>query len=430
MAEFLGVVELGTLYKNGVELPLPTRPWSSGGYPGSLSERGNGNIPLFTEVEDISKWAIGNTSSNTANKLKWIKIKDGDKTLLVCDRVILNSISWDDLNNAGYVTGKEIIIDGSKYKCRLLTGGNNYRSDSDSRSGGNLPNEYDRFVENTDNIGGLIKPSSNDVKLPMDYNGLDGDHNQLWHWWGNKSWCQEVYVKNTSYRIQRGFSTAIYFDSYYSNKRLVNIGWRPVLEVLNSAPIISDEDKNLGYKGSGFSISYTVNDENLEDSLIITESLDGEVIKIVNGAIRNQSYMINVAVDNLSMGEHTISINVTDGKGGVATRVFNFIKEETKKIKLSLKEPFKTDIKATKILVTTIWNIVGATSKVEACNNAYDELPTWEDITSQVMINRDFNFTNENKTADKWGINIRITVEKNPGYQEEISISGFGGAFE
>ena len=48
-----------------------------------------------------------------------------DKTLLICDRVILVSVSWDDLNGQGYVTGKTITIDGAKYKCRLLTGGSN-----------------------------------------------------------------------------------------------------------------------------------------------------------------------------------------------------------------------------------------------------------------------------------------------------------------
>ena len=71
---------------------------------------------------------------------------------------------------------------------------------------------------------------------------------------------------------------------------------------------------------------------------------------------------------------------------------------------------------ATKVLVTPTWTIEGATAKVEACNNAFDDVPTWEDITAQVMINRVFMFQNKTKTAEKWGVDIRFTITKNEGY--------------
>lgn len=67
----------------------------------------------------MANYTIGNTPAADANKLQWVKIIDGDKTLLVCDRNILVTASWDDLNGQGYVTGKEITIDGARYKCRL-----------------------------------------------------------------------------------------------------------------------------------------------------------------------------------------------------------------------------------------------------------------------------------------------------------------------
>lgn len=74
--------------------------------------------------------------------------------------------------------------------------------------------------------------------------------------------------------------------------------------------------------------------------------------------------------------------------------------------------------------------IEGSVAKVEACNNAFDDSPAWEDITAQVAINRVYNFLNESKTAEKWGVNVRFTITKNEGYEEEVSISGFGGAYE
>ena len=40
------------------------------------------------------------------------------------------------------------------------------------------------------------------------------------------------------------------------------------------------------------------------------------------------------------------------------------------------------------------------------------------------------SFTNSTKTAAKWGIKIRLTLTKNEGYEGEVAIYGFGGAFE
>ena len=68
-------------------------------------------------------------------------------------------------------------------------------------------------------------------------------------------------------------------------------------------------------------------------------------------------------------------------------------------------------------------------------SNSYQGFPfdaslAWEDITAQVAINRVYNFLNQSKTAEKWGVNVRFTIEKNEGYEGEVSISGFGGAYE
>ncbi len=49
MAEYLGTIKLGTFYHKGEALALPTRPWYSNKYPGSLSNRGKGDILTFLE---------------------------------------------------------------------------------------------------------------------------------------------------------------------------------------------------------------------------------------------------------------------------------------------------------------------------------------------------------------------------------------------
>ena len=570
----------------------------------------------------MANYTFGDTPSADANKLQWVKIKDGDKTLLICDRVILVSVSWDDLNGQGYVTGKTITIDGTKYKCRLLAGGSNRRNNDWYAGGTPTNNEWDRFITREEVITGLPAPVSSDLDTNLNTTDHNSAHNQLWHWVGVYSWCQETWAENASYRARRGYHSARYWNYDNATFQHATVGFRPVLEVLNTDPLISDSDRDLGDKNSNFTITYTVDDSDSGDVLTATESIDGQTTKSF-APTRNSVNTITVPVDELSLGSHTVKVVVTDGQGGTATRTWTFtrtnaaptisgtdtnlgdknlgftyqytvddadgdtltvveaLNDETlrtinnaprgealnvtitgeKLYSLSLNSvntititvtdgkggtayrrltfkrtnsapaisgadtdlglktgsfaenytitdvegdnvvvtefvdddeirsyqatlgeeatieltrekwltlangthqlrveavdgnfatsvrawifskaentiafqfsaPEETDARATKILITPTWKIEGAVAKVEACNNAFDAVPTWEDITAMVQLNRVFNFTNETKTADKWGVNVRFTIVKNEGYEGEVSISGFGGAYE
>lgn len=570
----------------------------------------------------MANYTFGDTPSADANKLQWVKIKDGDKTLLICDRVILVSVSWNDLNGQGYVTGKTITIDGTKYKCRLLTGGSNRRNNDWYAGGTPTNNEWDRFITREEVITGLPAPVSSDLDTNLNTTDHNSAHNQLWHWVGVYSWCQETWAENASSRAFRGYSSARLWTYNGAALQYALVGFRPVLEVLNTDPLISDSDRDLGDKNSNFTITYTVDDSDSGDVLTATESIDGQTTKSF-APTRNSVNTITVPVDELSLGSHTVKVVVTDGQGGTATRTWTFtrtnaaptisgtdtnlgdknlgftyqytvddadgdtltvveaLNDETlrtinnaprgealnvtitgeKLYSLSLNSvntititvtdgkggtayrrltfkrtnsapaisgadtdlglktgsfaenytitdvegdnvvvtefvdddeirsyqatlgeeatieltrekwltlangthqlrveavdgnfatsvrawifskaentiafqfsaPEETDARATKILITPTWKIEGAVAKVEACNNAFDAVPTWEDITAMVQLNRVFNFANETKTADKWGVNVRFTIVKNEGYEGEVSISGFGGAYE
>ena len=571
----------------------------------------------------MANYTFGDTPAAEANQLQWHKIQDGDKTLLICDRVILVNCSWNDLNSQGYITGKEVTIDGAKYKCRVLTGGTGPRSSNDYYSGGTpTNNEWDRFITREEVITGLPAPVSSDLDSTQNATDLNSTHNQFWNWYYVYSWCQETYSGNSSSRAGRGYTSARYWDYLTATIQIALLGFRPVLEVLNTDPLISDSDRDLGDKNSNFTITYTVDDSDSGDVLTATESIDGQTTKSF-APTRNSVNTITVPVDELSLGSHTVKVVVTDGQGGTATRTWTFtrtnaaptisgtdtnlgdknlgftyqytvddadgdtltvveaLNDETlrtinnaprgealnvtitgeKLYSLSLNSvntititvtdgkggtayrrltfkrtnsapaisgtdtdlglktgsfaenytitdvegdnvvvtefvdddeirsyqatlgeeatieltrekwltltngthqlrveavdgnfatsvrvwnfskaentiafqfsaPEETDARATKILITPTWKIEGAVAKVEACNNAFDAVPTWEDITAMVQLNRVFNFTNETKTAGKWGVNVRFTIVKNEGYEGEVSISGFGGAYE
>lgn len=570
----------------------------------------------------MANYTFGNTPSADANKLQWVKIKDGDKTLLICDRVILVNVSWDDLKAQGFITGKTVTIDGAKYKCRVLTGGSNRRNNDYYAGGTPSNNEWDRFITREEVISGLPAPVSSDLDTNQNATDLNGAHNSLWNWYYVYSWCQETWAENASTRAYRGYDSARYWSYHTASTRNPYLGFRPVLEVLNTDPLISDSDRNLGDKNSNFTIEYTVNDADSGDVLTATESLDGQTTKSF-APTRNSKNVISVPVDTLALGPHTVKVVVTDGQGGSATRIWTFtrtnaaptisgtdtnlgdknlgfayqytvndadgdtltVTEELndelirtinnapknealsvtitseklytlglnsvnnikitvtdgkggtayrrltfkrtnsspgisgqdtdlglktgsfaenytvtdvegdnvvvteyvddveirsfqatlgqqntieltrekwltltngahqlrveavdgnfatsvrvwtfskaeKVILFQLPAPEETDAAASKVLVTPTWKIEGAVAKVEACNNAFDDSPTWEDITAMVQINRVYNFTNKTKTAEKWGVDIRFTITKNEGFEGEVSISGFGGAYE
>ena len=155
----------------------------------------------------MANYTLGNTPSAAANKLQWHKIKDGSKTLLICDRVILVSVSWNDLNEQGYITGKTVTIDGARYKCRVLTGGSGYRNTSDAYAGGTpTNNEWDRFITREEVITGLPAPVSSDLDTSQNDTDVNSTHNKFWNWLYVYSWCQEVYSGNSSIRAVRGIA--------------------------------------------------------------------------------------------------------------------------------------------------------------------------------------------------------------------------------
>ena len=224
-------VKLGALYYDGVELVRPTRPWrDSVAFDGEY-----GNIPAFHG--DMSKYSFGPATSEET-VLYWHKFIDYEqnKTLLICDRNLIRSISWDHLDGAGFIFGKEIELDGQRYKCRVLIGGSENRGGNDY-AGGRLPNEWDRYVMNGVDVG---EPhfAYAPIPVPEDYpdTPIAGDqtawaraHNQAWNWISMYSWCQET---NGSNHVVRGNYGARYWRTHSPTSTYTYIGWRPVLELL------------------------------------------------------------------------------------------------------------------------------------------------------------------------------------------------------
>ena len=315
--------KLGTLYVNGSKIKRPKYPWVNGGNPNGAPSVGD----IF-EYSGSGNIEIRNTDSDDAYKLQWIEVNDKGKRLLICDRNILSRVSWDDLNVQGFVNGKKITIDGQEYKIRLLSGGSNYRSGSDSYSGGSpTDNEWDRIIVNEGNFSELPIPSSTDLDSSLNSTDYSSEHNKVWNWAGMFSWCKEVYSGSSDTRVARGCNSARCFNYGSSDNRGNLVGWRPVLEIPNSVPTISDSDRDFGDFASPFIKTYTITDSD-NDKMKVVEKINGDIIR----TLENQTSGTELTLDltskwkDLSIGKHIITIEVDDGIGGVATRKWTFTK--------------------------------------------------------------------------------------------------------
>lgn len=319
------LIKLGTLYTGATKQLNPTRPWR--GDTAVPGQSGTGNIPMFSPGQSLE---IRDTDPSDAYKIRWREVVVGAKKLLVADRNILHSVSWDDLNGQGLVTGKEITIDGQQYKLRLLTGGSNYRTGSDAYSGGSpAANEWDQIITGEANYPGLPKPVASDLDNAQNATDMASAHNQYWNWFYMYSWAQETYTGSGSFRANRGYYSARYWNYYTSSNRSTIIGWRPVLEVLNSAPVISGDTQAQGNKTAPFSIQYKVTDPE-SDAVSIVEKLNGVNIKSETNV--TQGVNRTITLTNEQWGaialnvESTLVVEATDSKGSKSTRTYTFTK--------------------------------------------------------------------------------------------------------
>ncbi len=234
-----GLLEFGTLTQATNELALPTRPWRN---DQKLDGTNNGNIPDM--VSNMGTYDITDTSSTTANVLKWHLFVDPAKRYIyICDRVLVVNCNWNDLNLYNWISGKFVEIDGVEYWCRSLTGGVRQRNNTtgiSSYDGGLLPNEWDRYVMNN---ADEEDPSTNDPYFPDAPIPEDDDwdttsdvaqarytaaHNQAWNWAWVYSWCSDTY-HDDSRRAYRGLNSARRWSTNTRATTAVFVGWRPCL---------------------------------------------------------------------------------------------------------------------------------------------------------------------------------------------------------
>lgn len=192
------IFKFGTLCLNGEAKYIPRRPTS------------DGDIPQYDKMSRISIQSV-----EEGENISWIKPHGAN--LLIADRTLLGNVSWKDLDESGFVTGRTILLGGRFFYCRLLWIGE-YKD---------VPNEWDKALDEA------------------------GEDNGLWHWKDIYFWGADRSASRITSRAVRGWVSARHWSGDKATYRSANVGFRPVLEPLSSdVPI-----PNVRLEGADFQLS-------------------------------------------------------------------------------------------------------------------------------------------------------------------------------
>lgn len=234
--------------------------------------------------------------------------------------------------------------------------------------------------------------------------------------------------------ITKGWGTVAYrvkaYDAYNAESAWTTSQTRTVNN--NTAPTITcdyEDNQNLGTKTSGFTVSYSVNDEDAADSVTVTEKMDG-VVKRAFTATKSQNNSFAVTGEyfmKLLNGNHTMVIEASDGKE-TTTLTLTFAKKVVKAV-ITLETPMDADAKISICAITVTGHIpTDADYTVEVTNNAKDDSPVWEDCTQECKNGNNYLFQNET-AANGFAFNFRVTAERGDS-DEGGYITSIQGGFQ
>ena len=180
---------------------------SGASIPGTV----NGSLPdstlhyvPFTYVGTVNAYKL---TSETATTNEYAQQNKYAHSLFVADYAVTHKVNWNNLDTASLIFGKNYASGGVDYTLRAPSVGSNSTGSGDSQRGVPQSNEWDTM--------------------------LNKNSGYIQNWNEMYSWGQDAFSGGASYRAIRGCDSARYWVSINAAYSNPNVGFRPVLEVLN-----------------------------------------------------------------------------------------------------------------------------------------------------------------------------------------------------
>ena len=192
--------------------------------------------PVETGMQYVPSQTIEVGEMTPSKEIGWVAVNG----LLIADQCLLTNVSWDDLDVQGLVFGKEVTVQGLRFKIRLLKVG----------SKEDVPNEWDAALDAV------------------------GEDDTLWHWDHKFFWGQEPVSGSVSHRAIRGYTSARHWGWSDSSSRHAYIGFRPALEPLPTDPSAIRHSQEALVIGRAGAVAGSLIDATAYD-LVIQPNADG-----------------------------------------------------------------------------------------------------------------------------------------------------------
>ena len=154
----------------------------------------------FTYVGTVNAYSLENEADKDTTSY--------EHSLFIANYNVTHTVSWDALNTAGLIFGKDYAAGGVDYTLRAPSVGSNSIGSGDSQRGVPQSNEWDTM--------------------------LNKNSGYIQNWNEMYSWGQDAFSGGASYRAVRGCDSARYWISVNAAYSNPSVGFRPVLEVLNA----------------------------------------------------------------------------------------------------------------------------------------------------------------------------------------------------
>lgn len=171
---------------------------------GSLPDTTLHYVP-FTYAGTIEAYKLTSAMATTEEYAQQNKYAH---SLFVADYAVTLKVNWNNLDTASLIFGKNYASGGVDYTLRAPSVGSGFTGSDDSERGTPQSNEWDAV--------------------------LDKNSGYIQNWNKMYSWGQDTSSYESWYRAFRGSNSARYWSYYYAASSDPRVGFRPVLEVLNS----------------------------------------------------------------------------------------------------------------------------------------------------------------------------------------------------
>ena len=183
--------------------------------PGTVNSTLDGGTQTDGTLHYVPFTYVGTVDAYSLDSVADTDTTSYEHSLFIANYNVTHFVSWDALDKQGLIFGKTYSSGSIDYTMRAPSAGTAYNGHYGERG---IPanNEWDT----------ILKKSGQDSE--------DNTTGYIKNWWPMASWGQDTWSNDTWSRTLRGYTSAHFCYGHPATGSIEDLGFRPVLEVLNS----------------------------------------------------------------------------------------------------------------------------------------------------------------------------------------------------